>query len=158
ATELPSGARSGPSRENQKDSVRAVASAGIATGWTITNADRDGQLPSERPPIRPAYRPVRTIAAVVPASCPSTMLTPPQPVHGAAPSSKPPFCSSSWARASGGASRPAQKEPERKRPRRTLKSAIVMGTGGSPDRQRESWRNAGISQEKLRRSVTTGAR
>src|SRR5262245_64577979 len=83
ATLLPSGARSGPSRENQNDSVRSVASAGTATGWTITNCDAGWgpQLPSERPPIRAANRPVRTIAAVVPPSWRSTRLTPPQPAR-----------------------------------------------------------------------------
>src|SRR5262249_55990303 len=86
ATELPSGVRSGPSREYQNDSVSSVASAGMATGCTITNWDhgRDPQLPSERPPIRSAYRPVRTIVAVVPVSWRSTRLTPPPaaPVPG----------------------------------------------------------------------------
>src|SRR5262249_44811815 len=120
ATLLPSGARSGPSRENQNDSVRSVASAGTATGWTITNCDAGWgpQLPSERPPIRAANRPVRTIAAVVPPSWRSTRLTPPKPSHGASPSSKPPFCSSSCARAARGASGPDHKETQRSRPRR----------------------------------------
>src|SRR5262245_48971391 len=88
ATELPSGPRSGPSRENQTDSVSDVASVGMATGTTSTNWGVGGypQLSSDRPPIRAAYWPVRTIAAVVPASWRSTTLTPPHPLQEAAPS------------------------------------------------------------------------
>src|SRR5262245_43683484 len=120
ATELPSGVRSGPSREYQNDSVSSVASAGMATGCTITNWDhgRDPQLPSERPPIRSAYRPVRTIVAVVPVSWRSTRLTPPHPFQGGSPSSKPPLCSSSWARAARGANGLGHRETQRSRPRR----------------------------------------
>ena len=127
ATELPSGARSGPSRENQNDSVRSVASAGMATGCTITNweASPPSQLPSEVPPIRAAYRPVRTIAAVVPASWRSARLTPPHPLQGA-PSSKPPFCSSSWANASRGANE--HREAQRSRPRRPNTTSGTEGT------------------------------
>ena len=102
----------------------------MATGCTSTNWDagRDPQLPSERPPIRAAYRPVRTIAAVVPASWRSTTLTPPQPLHGAAPSSKPPFCSSSWARASRGANGLGHRETQRSRPRRP--NTVLPGVAG----------------------------
>ena len=130
ATEFPCGPRSGPSRENQNERVTSSASAGIVTSWTSTNwFSTYPQLSSERPPTRAANRPVRTIAVVVPASEPSTMSTPPHPLQGAPPLSKPPFWSSSCATASA-ASEPVPITMSRSAAtdRIVRRTALVAGT------------------------------
>ena len=85
ATVLPSGGRSGPSRENQNVSVsvggvrrdrRPAVRARTGTPARIRRFRPRCRRPARR------TRPVRTIAAVVPASWASMMATPPHPSTG----------------------------------------------------------------------------
>jgi hypothetical protein len=82
AKELPSGKLLPEPREPEgQREIGGVGRDGDGLDDHELRGRRRGQVPSAGPPMRPAARPLCTIAAVVPGSSRSTTLTPPHPLR-----------------------------------------------------------------------------